>query len=154
MWQILTLDLVSGAQYLRDSNVWIKVNNGILMKICWPEMSAHAHIRHFFGYYQEITTKISSSHSRLIFRRRLIASTVCVHKNFCQRLKNELLHSTPHKMKMGCGRSRVRSSGPGTFFRGDCSWNYFYGYYFPGADSNREVVNYWRKDVHLVLVNA
>ena len=40
---ILTLDLVSGAWYLRDNNVYIKLNNGILMKICWPEMSRHAH---------------------------------------------------------------------------------------------------------------
>ena len=34
-------------QYLRDSNVCIKVNNGILMKICWPQMPAHAHTRYY-----------------------------------------------------------------------------------------------------------
>ena len=100
MWQIFTLDLVSGPSYLRDSNVCIKVNNGILMKICWREMPAHAYTRHFFGYSQESITKISSLHSRLIFRRRLIGSTVCVHKNFYQIFKkNELLHPTPLKMK-------------------------------------------------------
>ena len=53
-------------------------------------------------------------------------------------------------MKMDCGRSRVRSSGPATFFRGDWSRNHFYGHYFPGADSSRAVVKYyWRKDVDL-----
>ena len=72
MWHILTLDLLSGTYYLRDSNVCIKVNNCILMKVCWPEMPAHAHTRHFFGYSQEIITKISSLHFRLIFRWHLI----------------------------------------------------------------------------------
>ena len=33
---------------------------------------ASTHTRHFFDYSQEIITKISSLHSRLIFRRRLI----------------------------------------------------------------------------------
>ena len=80
-------------------------------------------------------------------------STMCVHKNFYQRLKNKLLHPTPLKMKMDCGRSRVRSSGPATFFRGYWSWNHFYGHSFPSADSISSVVNYWRNDVHLVLVN-
>ena len=56
-------------------------------------------------------------------------------------------------MKMECGRSRDGSSGPATFFRGDWSWNHFYGHSFSSADSSRAVVNYWRNDVHLVLVN-
>ena len=77
-----------------------------------------------------------------------------VHRNFYQRFKNEILHPTPLNMKLDYGRSRVRSSGPATFFREDKSWNHFYGHNFPGADSNGAVVNYWRKDVHLVLVNA
>ena len=54
---------------------------------------------------------------------------------------------------MDCGRSQVRSSGVATFFRGDWSWNHFYGHSFPSADSSRAVVNYWQKNVHLVLVN-
>ena len=51
-------------------------------------------------------------------------------------------------------RFTVRSSGPTTFFRGDCSWNHFYGNSLPTADSSRAVVSYQRKDVHLVLVNS
>ena len=66
---------------------------------------------------------------------------MCVHRNFYQRLKNELLHPTPLKMEMDCGRSWVRSSSPATFFRGVWSWNHFYGHYIPGADSSRAVVN-------------
>ena len=53
-------------------------------------------------------------------------------------------------MKMDCGRSRVGSSA--TFFRGNWSWNHFYGHSFPSADSSRAVVSCWRNDVHLVLV--
>ena len=34
-----------------------------------------------------------------------------------------------------CGRSRVRSSHPATFFRGDWPWNNFYGHSLPSADS-------------------
>ena len=55
---------------------------------------------------------------------------------------------------LACGRSRVQSSGPATFFRGDWSWNHFYGHSLPTADSSRAVVSYWQKDVHLVLVNC
>ena len=58
------------------------------------------------------------------------------------------------RVRLACGRSRVRSSGQATFFRGDWSWNHFYDHSFPSADSSRAVVSYWqRKDVHLVLVN-
>ena len=118
-------------------------------------MPAHAHTRHFFGYSQEITSKSSSLQTRLIFRRRLIrAYGVCSYEFLTKIKKNELLHPTALKMKMDCGRSRVRSSDPATFFRGYWSWNHFYGHYFHGADSSRSVVNNWRKDVHLVLVNA
>ena len=118
-------------------------------------MPAHAKTWHFFGYSQEIITKSSSLHSRLIFRRRLImAYSVCSYEFLSKIKKNKLLHPTPPKMKMDCGRSRVRSSGPATFFRGDWSRNHFYGYYFHDADSSRAVVNYWRKDVHLLMVHA
>ena len=47
------------------------------------------------------------------------------------------------RLRLVCGRSRVRSSGPATFFRGDWSCNNFYGLRPP-------VVSYWRNDVHLV----
>ena len=52
------------------------------------------------------------------------------------------------------GWSWVRSSPSATFFRGDWSWNHFYDHFLPMADSSRSVVSYWRKDVHLVLVNS
>ena len=118
-------------------------------------MPAHANTLHFFGYSQEFITKISNLYSRLIFRRRLIRVYSLCSKEFLSKIKkkNELLHPMPLKMKIECGRSRNRSSGPATFFRADWSWNHFYGYYFPGADSSRAVVNYWRKYKHLVLVN-
>ena len=35
-----------------------------------------------------------------------------------------------------------------TFFRGDWSWNIFYGHSLPSADSRRAVVSFWRKNVH------
>ena len=34
------------------------------------------------------------------------------------------------------------------FFRGDWSWNIFYGHSLPFADSRRAVVSFWRKNVH------
>ena len=35
-----------------------------------------------------------------------------------------------------------------TFFRGDWSWNIFYGHSLPSSDSRRSVVSFWRKNVH------
>ena len=35
-----------------------------------------------------------------------------------------------------------------TFFRGDWSWNIFYGHSLPSTDSRRAVVSFWRKNVH------
>ena len=35
-----------------------------------------------------------------------------------------------------------------TLFRGDWSWNIFYGHSLPSADSRRAVVGFWRKNVH------
>ena len=57
------------------------------------------------------------------------------------------------RVRPACRRLRVRSWGPATFFCGDWSGNHFYGHSLPTPDSSRAVVSYWRKDVHLVLVN-
>ena len=46
-------------------------------------------------------------------------------------------------------RSRVQPPPRlGSFFRGDWSWNIFYGHSLPSADSKRAVVSFWRKNVH------
>ena len=37
------------------------------------------------------------------------------------------------RLRLVCGRSRVRSSGLANFFRGDCSWNDFYGLSSPSC---------------------
>ena len=46
-------------------------------------------------------------------------------------------------------RSRVQPPlRSATFFRGDWSWNIFYGHSLPSPDSRRAVVSFWRKNVH------
>ena len=46
-------------------------------------------------------------------------------------------------------RSRVQPPPrSATFFRGDWSWNIFYGHSLPSPDSRRAVVSFWRKNVH------
>ena len=46
-------------------------------------------------------------------------------------------------------RSRVQPPPrSATFFRGDWSWNIFYGHSLPSADSRRAVVGFWRKNKH------
>ena len=50
-------------------------------------------------------------------------------------------------------RSRVQPPPrSATFFRGDWSWNIFYGHSLPSADSRRAVVSFWWKNVQ-ILVN-
>ena len=45
-------------------------------------------------------------------------------------------------------RSRVQPPPrSATFFRGDWSWNIFYGHSLSSADSRRAVVSFWRKNV-------
>ena len=34
------------------------------------------------------------------------------------------------------------------FFRGDWSWNIFYGHSLPSTDSRRAVVSFWQKNAH------
>ena len=46
-------------------------------------------------------------------------------------------------------RSRVQPPPrSATFFRGDWSWNIFYGHSLPSADSRRAVISFWRKNAH------
>ena len=46
-------------------------------------------------------------------------------------------------------RSRVQPPPrSATFFRGDWSWNIFYGHSLRSADLRRAVVSFWRKNVH------
>ena len=46
-------------------------------------------------------------------------------------------------------RSRVQPPPrSATFFRGDWSWNIFYGHSLPSTDSRRAVVSFWWKNVH------
>ena len=73
-------------------------------------------------------------------------------------MKEDICRSDAHlpglwTVRLACVRLRVRSLGPATFFCGDWSWNHFYGHSLPTTESSRAVVSYWRKDVHLVLVN-
>ena len=53
------------------------------------------------------------------------------------------------RVRLETRRSRVRlPPRSATFFRGDLSWNIFYGHSLPFADSRRTVVSFWRKNVH------
>ena len=48
-------------------------------------------------------------------------------------------------------RSRVQPPPrSATFFRGDGSWNIFYGHSLPSAVSRRAVVSFWWKNVHIL----
>ena len=54
-------------------------------------------------------------------------------------------------MRRPTGDQEVAGQPPprsATFFRGDWSWNIFYGHSLPSADSRRAVVSFWRKNVH------
>ena len=53
------------------------------------------------------------------------------------------------RVRLETRRSRVRPPPrSATFFRGDWSWNIFYGHSLPSADSRKAVVSFWWKNVH------
>ena len=60
-----------------------------------------------------------------------------------------MLSSFGCAVRLETRRSRVQPPPrSATFFRGDWSWNIFYGHSLPSADSRRAVVSFWRKNVH------
>ena len=53
------------------------------------------------------------------------------------------------RVRLETRRSRFRPQPrSATFFRGDWSWNIFYGHSLLSTDSRRAVVTFWRKNVH------
>ena len=57
--------------------------------------------------------------------------------------------SVGYAVRLETRRSRVQPPPrSATFFRGDWSWNIFYGHSLPSADTRRAVVSFWRKNVH------
>ena len=75
---------------------------------------------------------------------------------FCKEGRNSLLPFrwlSWMRVRLETRRSRVRPPPrPATFFRGDWSWNIFYGHSLPSADSGRAVVSFWRR-MCTILVN-
>ena len=67
----------------------------------------------------------------------------------CTDLDRGLGGSVGCAVRLETRRSRVQPPPrSATFFRGDWSWNIFYGHSLPSADSRRAVVSFWRKNVH------
>ena len=57
--------------------------------------------------------------------------------------------------KSNCSsRSREFDPGQAPYFRGDWSWNTFYGHSPPTANTRKAVVSYKQKYVYEVLVNG
>ena len=67
-------------------------------------------------------------------------------------VSSSILHLKCHWMLIPTApiwRSRVQPPPrSATFFRGDWSWNIFYGHSLPSVDSRRAVVSFWRNNVH------
>ena len=70
-------------------------------------------------------------------------------KNLLLQNRTGLGGSVGYAIWLETRRSRVQPPPrSATFFRGDWSWNIFYGHSLPSADSRRAVVSFWRKNVH------
>ena len=70
-------------------------------------------------------------------------------QNWFSRWRAGLGGSVGRAVRLETRRSRVQPPPrSATFYRGDWSWNIFYGHSLPSADSRRAVVSFWRKNVH------
>ena len=111
-----------------------------------------------------IVTLPSSGYDLHNVERDVICQTITIYIK-CKRLKICILFICISQLNnlslaslggsVGCAvrletrRSRVQPPPrSATFFRGDWSWNIFYGHSLPSADSRRAVVSFWRKNVH------
>ena len=104
--------------------------------------------------------------SRICYQFSLHATSFSKHVAVCTALECGAQCSMPARLghwqsraglggSVGCAvrmetrRSRVQPPPrSATFFRGDWSWNIFYGHSLPSADSRRAVVSFWWKNVH------
>ena len=113
----------------------------------------HTHVvgTHHLGLLQYIVTEIQSvvaeSGCRKYRKCNYYMGCVCVH--LCVWGRAGLSGSVGCAVRLETRRSQVQPPPrSATFFRGDWSWNIFYGHSLPSADSRRAVVSFWRKNVH------
>ena len=107
-------------------------------------------LRHIFG--------LGFAKHKLLFHATMKAVTQQAHNikmaSYQRRCDVFTSHRWPRwrswmRVRLETRRSRVRPPPrSATFFRGDWSWNIFYGHSLPSADSRRAVVSFWRKNVH------
>ena len=77
-----------------------------------------------------------------------------IHKQITYNLSRPRLLS-PMRVRLVIRKLRIRPlSGSATFFRGDWSWNIFYGHSLLSTDSRRAVVSFWGKNVHRYRLTA
>ena len=122
---------------------------------CWSERTIRTYMQQFSASLYEpvmFECKVGCiGHQKCTVRYMLMA-----HFDLCLVLLVQSTLSTAGLGgSVGCAvrletrRSRVQPPPrSATFFRGDWSWNIFYGHSLPSADSRRAVVSFWRKNVH------
>ena len=130
-----------------------------------PQWLEHTHVLNKFQWYQRCTSHWGLTELTVYIRAgSSLVTLVCIYPKYWDTLTPN--HSCPRMSpyyclfaglggSVGCAvrletrRSQVQPMPrSATFFRGDWSWNIFYGHSLPSADSRRAVVSFWRKNVH------
>ena len=122
------------------------IGNGLVQIVEVEESIRHKWVK-WYCYIFKKGNSCQNCFCSLVIRRLWVQSSTGQQDSFMEGLGG----SVGCAVRLETRRSRVQPPPrSATFFRGDWSWNIFYGHSLPSADSRRAVVSFWRKNVHTI----
>ena len=144
---VIRLNMVAtGRENLSFHKCWL--HRSVLMLSMHSKMFSRQQFKIFFLFFQDFLLRRQFAWNVKVY----VLGKISKISSICHLLNLPgagLGGSVGCAVRLETRRSRVQPPPrSATFFRGDWSWNIFYGHSLPSADSRRAVVSFWRKNVH------